>query len=101
MDRRSDRYWETIDPDRNCADTSPPVGTAQEDWIPLRPSDYYRDRRIDLLLHSQVSSLDTKRRQIVLENVIQPGLDGDGLPTCSAAESVARENMVSGGAVLQ
>src|SRR5690242_4719775 len=43
------------------ADDSPPVdrpnlskdylaGTAQEDWIPLRPSDYYRDRRIDLLL---------------------------------------------------
>ena len=61
------------------ADDSPPVdrpnlskdylaGTAQEDWIPLRPSDYYRDRRIDLLLHSRVSSLDTKRRQIVLEN---------------------------------
>src|SRR5437016_10188338 len=65
------------------ADASPPVdrpnlskdylaGTAQEEWIPLRPSDYYRDRRIDLLLHSRVSSLDTKRRRIVLEN-------GDGL----------------------
>jgi len=48
------------------ADDSPPVdrpnlskdylaGKAQEDWIPLRPSDYYRDRRIDLLLHSRVS----------------------------------------------
>jgi apoptosis-inducing factor 3 len=44
------------------------AGTAQEDWIPLRPSDYYRDRRIELLLHSPVSSLDTKRRRIVLEN---------------------------------
>src|SRR5712692_8283355 len=61
------------------ADDSPPVdrpnlskdylsGTAQEDWIPLRPSDYYRDRRIDLLLQSRVSSLDAKRRRIVLEN---------------------------------
>ena len=61
------------------ADDSPPVdrpnlskdflaGTAQEDWIPLRPSDYYRDRRIDLLLHSRVSSLDTKNRRIALEN---------------------------------
>jgi nitrite reductase/ring-hydroxylating ferredoxin subunit len=40
------------------ADTSPPVdrpnlskdylaGAAQEEWIPLRPSDYYRDRRIE------------------------------------------------------
>jgi apoptosis-inducing factor 3 len=61
------------------ADASPPVdrpnlskdylaGTAQEEWIPLRPSDYYRDRRIDLLLDSRVSSLDTKRRRIVLES---------------------------------
>src|SRR4029077_12397663 len=61
------------------ADDSPPVdrpnlskdllaGTAQEDWIPLRPSDYYRDRRIDLLLHSRVSSPDTSKKQILLEN---------------------------------
>src|SRR3954468_12483268 len=61
------------------ADSSPPVdrpnlskdylaGTAQEEWIPLRPSDYYRDRRIDLLLQSRVSSLDTKKRLIVLES---------------------------------
>jgi apoptosis-inducing factor 3 len=61
------------------ADDSPPVdrpnlskdylaGTAQEDWIPLRPPDYYRDRKIDLLLHSRVSSLDTRKKQILLEN---------------------------------
>ena len=61
------------------ADASPPVdrpnlskdylaGVAQEEWIPLRSSAYYRDRRIDLLLDSRVSSLDTKRRRIVLEN---------------------------------
>ena len=61
------------------ADDSPPVdrpnlskdylaGTAQEDWIPMRSSDYYRDRKIDLVLRSRVSSLDTRRRRIVLEN---------------------------------
>jgi len=61
------------------ADTSQPVdrpnlskdylaGTAQEEWIPLRPSDYYRDRGIDLLLQSRVSSLDTKGRRVLLEN---------------------------------
>jgi NADPH-dependent 2,4-dienoyl-CoA reductase/sulfur reductase-like enzyme/nitrite reductase/ring-hydroxylating ferredoxin subunit len=61
------------------ADASPPVdrpnlskdylaGTAQEEWIPLRSSDYYSDRRIDLLLNSRVSSLDTKRRRILLED---------------------------------
>jgi NADPH-dependent 2,4-dienoyl-CoA reductase/sulfur reductase-like enzyme len=63
------------------ADASPPVdrpnlsedylaGTDQEEWIPLRLSDYYRDRRIDLLLHSRVSSLDRKRRRIVLDTSI-------------------------------
>jgi NADPH-dependent 2,4-dienoyl-CoA reductase/sulfur reductase-like enzyme/nitrite reductase/ring-hydroxylating ferredoxin subunit len=61
------------------ADASPPVdrpnlskdylaGTAQEEWVPLRPADFYRDRRIDLLLNSRVSSLDTKSRRIILEN---------------------------------
>jgi NADPH-dependent 2,4-dienoyl-CoA reductase/sulfur reductase-like enzyme len=61
------------------ADDSPPVdrpnlskdymaGTAQEEWIPLRPADYYRDRKIDLLLDSRVSSLDTRKKQILLEN---------------------------------
>src|SRR5262249_52728716 len=61
------------------ADDSPPVdrpnlskdylaGTAQEDWIPLRPPDYYRDRKIDLLLRSRVSSLDTTKKQILLDN---------------------------------
>ncbi len=61
------------------ADDSPPVdrpnlskdylaGTAQEDWIPLRSPDYYRDRKIDLLLHSRVSSLDTRGKRILLEN---------------------------------
>ena len=66
--RRSSYY-------RECR-VSPPVdrpnlskdylaGTAQEERIPLRSSDYYRDRGIDLLLHSRVSSLDTKTRRIV------------------------------------
>jgi NADPH-dependent 2,4-dienoyl-CoA reductase/sulfur reductase-like enzyme/nitrite reductase/ring-hydroxylating ferredoxin subunit len=61
------------------ADDSPPVdrpnlskdylaGTAPEDWIPLRSPDYYRERGIDLLLNSRASFLDTKKRQILLEN---------------------------------
>jgi len=89
------------------ADDSPPVdrpnlskdylaGKAQEDWIPLRPSDYYRDRRIDLLLHSRVSSLDTKKRQIVLENgraiefgalLLATGADPVHLPIQGATDS--------------
>jgi len=61
------------------ADDSPPydrpnlskdflAGTAPDDWIPLRSSEYYSDRRIDLVLGSRVSSLDIKRRQVQLEN---------------------------------
>jgi NADPH-dependent 2,4-dienoyl-CoA reductase/sulfur reductase-like enzyme/nitrite reductase/ring-hydroxylating ferredoxin subunit len=61
------------------ADDSPPVdrpnlskdylaGTAQEEWVPLRPPEYYRERRIDLLLSTRVSSIDPRRKQILLEN---------------------------------
>lgn len=61
------------------ADDSPPVdrpnlskdylaGTAPEDWVPLRSPEYYRERKIDLLLNARVSSLDTKRKQILVEN---------------------------------
>jgi apoptosis-inducing factor 3 len=61
------------------ADPDPPVdrpnlskdylaGTAQEEWIPLRPADYYRDHKIDLLLDARVSSLDAGKQQILLDN---------------------------------
>jgi NAD(P)H-nitrite reductase large subunit len=62
----------------------------------LRSSNYYRDRRIDLLLHSRVSSLDTKRRRIVLENgealefgalLLAPGADPVRLPIEGATDS--------------
>jgi apoptosis-inducing factor 3 len=89
------------------ADASPPVdrpnlskdylaGTAQEEWIPLRPPEYYRDRRIDLLLDSRVSSLDTKKRQIVLESgkavefgalLLATGADPVHLPIEGATDS--------------
>jgi NADPH-dependent 2,4-dienoyl-CoA reductase/sulfur reductase-like enzyme len=72
------------------------AGTAKEEWIPLRPSDYYRDRRIDLLLHSRVASLDTKSRRIVLESgkalefgalLLATGADPVHLPIEGAADS--------------
>lgn len=61
------------------ADDSPPAdrpnfskdylaGTAQEDWVPLRSSDYYRDRRIELLLSTRATSLEPNKRQLVLDN---------------------------------
>jgi NADPH-dependent 2,4-dienoyl-CoA reductase/sulfur reductase-like enzyme len=61
------------------ADDSPPpdrpnlskdylAGTAQEDWIPLRPPEFYSDNRIELLLGSRVASIDVARHEVVLEN---------------------------------
>ncbi len=89
------------------ADASPPVdrpnlskdylaGTAQEEWIPLRPSDHYRDHRIDLFLNSRVSFLDTKRRRIVFESgkaiefgglLLATGADPVHLPIEGATDS--------------
>jgi NADPH-dependent 2,4-dienoyl-CoA reductase/sulfur reductase-like enzyme/nitrite reductase/ring-hydroxylating ferredoxin subunit len=61
------------------ADESPPpdrpnlskdylAGTAQEDWIPLRPPEFYTDNHIELMLGSRVSSIDVARRDVLLEN---------------------------------
>jgi apoptosis-inducing factor 3 len=89
------------------ADDSPPVdrpnlskdylaGTAQEEWVPLRSPDYYRDRRIELLLHSRVSSIDTKSRRIVIDNgkqlefgalLLATGADPIHLPIEGASDS--------------
>ncbi len=89
------------------ADDSPPVdrpnlskdylaGTAQEDWVPLRSPDYYRNHKIDLLLHSRVASLDTRKKQILLENgrplefgalLLATGADPVRLPIEGATDS--------------
>lgn len=61
------------------ADDSPPcdrpnlskdflAGTAQDEWIPLRPPEYYAERRIEVLLNSRVASLDVQKRRVQLEN---------------------------------
>jgi apoptosis-inducing factor 3 len=61
------------------ADDSPPpdrpnlskdylAGTAQEDWIPLKGSDFYTDHHIDLILNAQVSRLDVNAHRVHLED---------------------------------
>jgi NADPH-dependent 2,4-dienoyl-CoA reductase/sulfur reductase-like enzyme/nitrite reductase/ring-hydroxylating ferredoxin subunit len=42
------------------------AGSAPEDWLPLRPEDFYRDAEIDLRLGLQVSALDTNAHAVVL-----------------------------------
>jgi NADPH-dependent 2,4-dienoyl-CoA reductase/sulfur reductase-like enzyme/nitrite reductase/ring-hydroxylating ferredoxin subunit len=42
------------------------AGSAPEDWLPLRPDDFYRDAKIDLRLGVEVASIDTPARKVVL-----------------------------------
>src|SRR6202165_1344032 len=58
-------------------DAAPPVdrpnlskdylaGRAPEDWLPLRPDSFYADAGIDLRLESNVITIDTKARNIII-----------------------------------
>jgi len=58
-------------------DAAPPVdrpnlskdylaGSAPEDWLPLRPDSFYREAGIDLRLKSNVTSIDTRARNVVI-----------------------------------
>ena len=44
------------------------AGNAPEGWAPLRPPDYYRERRNNLIFWRRVSSLDVKQRWVQLNN---------------------------------
>ena len=56
-------------------DAAPPVdrpnlskdylaGSAPEDWLPLRPDDFYGASKIDLRLNTEVTAIDSKARQV-------------------------------------
>src|SRR5476651_1078260 len=58
-------------------DAAPPVdrpnlskdylaGSAPEDWLPLRPDSFYAEASIDIQLQSNVTSIDTKARDVVI-----------------------------------
>ena len=40
------------------------AGNAPEDWMPLRPPDFYRDQSISLELRSDVTDIDVKARHV-------------------------------------
>ena len=42
------------------------AGSAPEDWLPLRPDSFYAGAGIDLRLRTEVMSIDTKARNVVL-----------------------------------
>ena len=41
------------------------AGTAQDEWIPLRSPEWYSERKINLVINSRVTSLDTKQKKVV------------------------------------
>src|SRR3954468_18434313 len=70
------------------ADAAPPVdrpnlskdypgGTAPEEWIPLRPPEFYAENKIDLRLGAPVTAIDTKARKVSLASGAK--LDWDAL----------------------
>ena len=65
-------------------DTAPPVdrpnlskdylaGNAPEDWLPLRPDEFYGESHIDLRLNTEVAKIDPRAGTVTLE-------DGSALP---------------------
>jgi NADPH-dependent 2,4-dienoyl-CoA reductase/sulfur reductase-like enzyme/nitrite reductase/ring-hydroxylating ferredoxin subunit len=42
------------------------AGNAPEDWLPLRPDDFYADQGIELKLRTEVGSIDPRARNVVL-----------------------------------
>jgi NADPH-dependent 2,4-dienoyl-CoA reductase/sulfur reductase-like enzyme len=44
------------------------AGNAPEEWIPLRPPEFYREQKIDALTNTTVTSIDTKAKQVTLSD---------------------------------
>lgn len=67
-------------------DAAPPVdrpnlskdylaGNAPEEWVPLQPDDFYKEKSIDLRLRVEVASLDPKERKLMLSDGKSVGYD--------------------------
>ena len=61
------------------SDDAPPVdrpnlskdylaGSAPEDWLPLRPDDFYKENNIDLRLNTEVGSIDARDNAVTLKD---------------------------------
>jgi NADPH-dependent 2,4-dienoyl-CoA reductase/sulfur reductase-like enzyme/nitrite reductase/ring-hydroxylating ferredoxin subunit len=44
------------------------AGNAPEEWIPLRPPEFYAEQKIELLQDARVTSLDTRAKIVTLES---------------------------------
>jgi NADPH-dependent 2,4-dienoyl-CoA reductase/sulfur reductase-like enzyme len=62
------------------------AGQAPEDWVPLRPDDFYPQADIDLRLNTSVASIDLRDRKVALAN--GSALPFDRLLLATGAEPV-------------
>ena len=44
------------------------AGNAPEEWIPLRPPEFYREQKIDAFTNTTVTSIDPKTKQVTLSD---------------------------------
>jgi NADPH-dependent 2,4-dienoyl-CoA reductase/sulfur reductase-like enzyme len=44
------------------------AGSAPEEWIPLRPPEFYREQKIDTLTSTTVTNIDPKAKQVTLSD---------------------------------
>ena len=51
------------------------AGSAPEEWLPLRPEDYYKGEGIELRLNTAVAAIDPKQRNVTLANGDQVPFD--------------------------
>src|SRR6516165_3643080 len=62
------------------------AGSAPEDWLPLRPAEFYEQQSIELLLRTEVAVVDVKERRVALASGRQ--IPFDKLLLATGAEPV-------------
>jgi apoptosis-inducing factor 3 len=60
------------------------AGNASEEWVPLRPIDFYREHEIELLLNTRVVAIDPRAKSVELNNGHQRNFDALLLATGGA-----------------
>jgi len=65
------------------------AGTAPEEWMPLRASNFYADTDIDLMLNTTVGKLDPSSKRVTLTNGKELAFDALLLATGSEATTIS------------
>jgi 3-phenylpropionate/trans-cinnamate dioxygenase ferredoxin reductase subunit len=71
------------------------AGNAPEEWIPLRPSEFYEERKIRLMLGRRVTTIDRAQKRVVLDD--GTGLEFGALLLATGASPVRLPGSVDAG----